>query len=89
MGGQGALFVEAEEQVHARAEAVAIRSTVGAGDAMVAGLVTAKTRGLSLPDCARLATAFSIGALGQLGPHLPEPRTVETLMERVVIRTLD
>ena len=86
MGARGALFVEAGEHVYARSDsAVEIKSTVGAGDAMVAGIVTAKTRGLSLADCARLASAFSVGALGQIGPRLPAPELIESFVDRVEI----
>jgi 1-phosphofructokinase len=85
MGAAGAVLVTAEAAVWARPPQVRVISTVGAGDAMVAGLVTAKLRQLALPDSARLATAFSIGALGQVGPRLPPPAQVESLMDRVQV----
>ena len=43
---------------------VPIKSTVGTGDAMVAGIVHARLQNLGVEECARLATAFSLGALG-------------------------
>lgn len=89
MGEKGAIFVEADEAVMARPPQVDVKSTVGAGDAMVAGLVTSKLRGLSLTDGARLATAFSIGALTQIGPRLPPPATVESYMQQVTIHPLN
>jgi fructose-1-phosphate kinase PfkB-like protein len=52
---------------------------------MVAGFVTGKLRGLSLPDCARLATACSIGALSQVGPRLPPPAAIESFATQVTI----
>jgi 1-phosphofructokinase len=87
MGKRGAIFVEAQESVLATPPTVTVKSTVGAGDAMVAGTVTAKLRGLALADCARLATAFSMGALSQLGPRLPDPETVKSFMDQVTVRT--
>lgn len=63
MGKEGACFVTADKAVIARPPAIQVRSTVGAGDAMVAGIVSAQLRGLPLEDCARLGTAFSIEAL--------------------------
>jgi 1-phosphofructokinase len=63
LGGDGALLVSAAEAVRVRPPPIAVHSTVGAGDAMVAGLVSAQLRGLSLEETARLATAFSIHSL--------------------------
>lgn len=88
MGAQGAIFAEAGEMVHVQSPPIAVVSTVGAGDAMVSGFVTGQLRGLSLPDCARLATAFSMGALIQVGPRLPPPATVESFMHQVSVRSL-
>jgi 1-phosphofructokinase family hexose kinase len=88
MGAQGAIFAEADERVHVQSPPIEVVSTVGAGDAMVSGFVTGQLRGLSLPDCARLATAFSIGALSQVGPRLPPPATVESFMHQVAVRSL-
>ncbi len=88
MGAKGAIFVEADTAVWAVPPPVEVISTVGAGDAMVSGLITGKLRGLKLADCARLATAFSIGALGQLGPRLPPVATVESWVDQVKITNL-
>ncbi|WAL60715.1 1-phosphofructokinase [Thermocoleostomius sinensis] len=88
MGAGGAIFVEADSAVWARPPQVNVISTVGAGDAMVAGLVAGKLRGFALADCARLATAFSIATLSQVGPRLPLPDRVEALMEQVQIEDL-
>lgn len=63
MGGRGACFVTADGAVTARPPEVEVQSTVGAGDAMVAGLVVGELRGLSLVERARLATAFSVDLL--------------------------
>lgn len=83
LGAAGAVLVEADEAVHAAALPVEPTSTVGAGDAMVAGLVLGWLRGLSLGGRARLATAFSAAALTTLGPRLPPPAQVEARMSEV------
>lgn len=88
LGARGAIFATADQTLHAQPPPVEVVSTVGAGDAMVAGFVTGQLRGLSLPDCARLATAFSMGALSQVGPRLPPVETVEALMSQVAVRLL-
>lgn len=86
MGAKGAIFAEQGAIVVARPPQIEVVSTVGAGDAMVSGLITGKLRGLSLMDCARLATAFSMGALSQIGPRLPPPETVESFMHQVTVQ---
>lgn len=88
MGRDGALFVTAEQCLLAIPPEVEVKSTVGAGDAMVAGFVAAQMRGLPLPDCARLATASALGALTQLGPQLPPAPAIESLMAQVTLRDL-
>ena len=88
MGATGAIFAEADEVVVARPPKIEVISTVGAGDAMVSGLVTGKLRGFSLADCACLATAFSMGALSQVGPRLPPRETVASFMNQVNVQPL-
>ena len=63
MGKEGACFVTGTEALVARPPDVEVRSTVGAGDAMVAGIVAAQIRGLGLEECARLASGLSLQLL--------------------------
>jgi 1-phosphofructokinase len=86
MGKRGALFVDAQQSLIAIPPAVAVKSTVGAGDAMVAGLVAGMIRGWPLADCARFATATALGALTQLGPRLPAAQTLESFRQQVTVR---
>jgi 1-phosphofructokinase len=88
MGERGAMFVDSANTLLAVPPAIMVKSTVGAGDAMVAGLLAGYSRGLSLPDCARLATAFSLGAITRIGSHLPAPDVLQTYFQQVSIRTL-
>jgi len=88
MGGKGAVFVDGDGAVHAMPPKVAIKSTVGAGDAMVAGIVQASSQRLGGADRARLATAFSLGALGEIGPRLPPRTVIEALKEKVTTREI-
>jgi 1-phosphofructokinase len=67
---------------------VPVQSTVGAGDAMVAGLVAARLRGLSLTESARLATAFSVDAISHIGAGLSAPANIAVLSEQVQIESL-
>jgi 1-phosphofructokinase family hexose kinase len=88
MGQDGALFVSAQECLLALPPTVQVKSTVGAGDAMVAGFVAASIRGGSLADAARLATATAVGALTQLGPRLPPPQTLASLVQQVTVQAI-
>jgi len=86
MGPRGAIFVDKDAAVLAVPPAVTVKSTVGAGDAMVAGIVHATLCGLAAGDRAALATAFSLGALGEIGPRLPPRPAVEAFAATVTIR---
>ncbi len=85
MGEHGALFVNQEMALVATPPMVQVKSTVGAGDAMVAGLIAGQMQGLSLPDCARLATAFSLGAITSVGHNLPTLSVLHTYMQQVSV----
>jgi 1-phosphofructokinase len=85
MGGEGALFVEKEKAFIVRPPAVAVKSTVGAGDALVAGLVAGLSKRMPLKDCARLATAFSLSAITRLGRDLPNAGVIDEFQKQVEI----
>src|SRR5260370_35244500 len=59
MGERGALFVDAATTLIATPPPVQVKSTVGAGDAMVAGLIAGQVRGWNLSDFGAPATALS------------------------------
>jgi 1-phosphofructokinase len=85
MGAQGAMFVDAETALVATPPVVTVKSTVGAGDAMVAGLIAGQVQKLSLSDCARLATAYSLARITGLGSKLSEPETLQAYIQQVSI----
>lgn len=85
MGGDGALFLAAEQALIARPPAVEVRSTVGAGDAMVAGIVAAQLRGLNLAEGAQLATAFAVDTISRVGAGLGSHESIADLARQVVV----
>jgi 1-phosphofructokinase len=87
-GPQGALFVDSEMALLAVPPGVVVKTTVGAGDALVAGIMAGLAQGLNLVETARLATAFSVGAITRLGPDLPAPATLRTLCSEVTVQHL-
>jgi 1-phosphofructokinase family hexose kinase len=85
LGKRGGIFVERDDVVVARPPEVTVKSTVGAGDAMVGGLVASRVRGDSLADCARLATAFAVDVITHVGSGLSSLPAVEAYMDQVTI----
>jgi 1-phosphofructokinase len=88
LGAEGAIFVGAKV-LHASLPAIRAENTVGAGDAMVAGLIAAAAAHLDPEATARLATAFAAAKLGQPGPNLPEPDIISQLAKQVKITELE
>ena len=88
LGPEGALFI-GEQTLHASLPPLRTTSTVGAGDAMVAGLIAALAANADLEATARLATAFAAGKLSRPGPNLPPPETISQLAANVQITILE
>ena len=88
MGGDGALFVDGDEALLARPPKVEVRSTVGAGDAMVAGIVYGLIHKLPLEEAARFATASGAYAVTRVGSGIEDRGEHEKLMRRVEIERL-
>jgi 1-phosphofructokinase len=86
MGAEGALFVNQEHAILARPPKVKVRSTVGAGDAMVAGILAGQLGGVSLPGTARLATAFALDALTRNTSAMSSRGRIGTLMDEITIQ---
>ena len=70
MGARGAVFVDKETALLTRPPRVQVKSSVGAGDAMVSGIVYAQVQQLELPATARLATALGAYAVTRIGAGL-------------------
>ena len=88
LGGEGALFVNADGCFHAKAPAVTVKSTVGAGDSMVAAMVYGKKKKLSREQKIRLAVAMGAASVMQDGTQPPESDLVWKLAEQVAIEKL-
>lgn len=88
LGAEGAVFARADEALHALAPPTEVASTVGAGDALVAGLVAGLCAGESLTETARLALAFAAGKLSRAGANLPGRETVEAIAREIEVCVL-
>jgi 6-phosphofructokinase 2 len=79
LGARGALLVNRQESERFPAIPVQERSTVGAGDSMLAGIVLGLTRGLSLHEAVRFGMAAGTAALLGSGTQLCRRADVERL----------
>ena len=87
LGAQGALLATAEECTRFAAIPVDARSTVGAGDSMLAGIVLGLSRGLPLRDAVHFGMAAGAAALLGNGTQLCRRNDVERLYaEREYLR---
>lgn len=88
LGTEGAVFLTAEGGVQAVPPVLATGSTVGAGDAMVAGIAAGIAAGLDLTTLARQATAFAAGKLRNAGPHLPPATEIDAIARDVAVQSV-
>lgn len=88
MGKSGAMMFQGDYKVKCPAVPVKAHSTVGAGDAMVAGLAYSWDKGLSQEDTVRLCMAVSAGAVTTIGTKPPTRALVDELIPQVTIETI-
>ena len=83
MAAAGALLVTETASFRAAAPAVSVKSTVGAGDSMLAGLVYSISRGLPLQQCLDYAVACGTAATLNPGTALFNTADVERLFQLI------
>lgn len=88
LGGDGALFVSADGAFQAEGLDVTVKSTVGAGDSVVAAMAYGQAKNLSREEKIRLAVAMGAGSVMQSGTQPPEASLVWKLAEQVSIKNL-
>ena len=76
LGGSGAIAVSPEGVLYARAPKVKPVSTVGAGDALLAGFLLGQTRQASLSACLELGIQFGTAAVTLPGSQMPGPQDI-------------
>lgn len=81
LGAGGALLVTTDDPVHLRAPTVPIRSKVGAGDSMVAGLTLALARGHAVKEAVRYGVAAGAAAVMTPGTELCRKDDVDRLYD--------
>jgi 6-phosphofructokinase 2 len=88
LGAAGALWVSAEGGARLAAPAVPVRSTVGAGDSMVAAIVHALAGGRTLGDAVRFGVAAGAAAVLNSGTELCHRADAERLDSQVAVTPL-
>lgn len=83
LGAAGALMVTKEESRYIRPPAVPIKSKVGAGDSMVAGIVLALARGMSMLDSVSFGVAAGTAAVMTPGTELCRREDTERLFKEM------
>lgn len=89
LGSEGALAVEGDQAVWAKPPRVKVKSTVGAGDAMLSGMIAGQARQLSLPERLRLATAFSLAAITHSDRGVQSRQRVESFLPQITLSQLN
>ncbi len=85
LGKEGVLYVTEDMTIYAKGLDVPVKSTVGAGDSVVAALAVAEENGSSPEEAARLSMATGAANVMTDGSQPPEHDLVRELMPKVVL----
>jgi 1-phosphofructokinase len=88
LGAQGALFLNRERSVWAHGLKVEVKSTVGAGDSMVAALAYSIERGYDFDKAIRLAMAAGTANVMTSGSQAAESQIIAELEKKVIVECL-
>jgi 1-phosphofructokinase len=88
LGADGAVAAARQDLLSARPPAVAPRSSVGAGDAMVAALAYGEVKHLSFRESFRLAMAASAAAVTMEGSKVADLALIQSLIPQVRVEDL-
>jgi len=83
MAGRGAMLVTRDEEITAIPPRVEVKSTVGAGDSMVAGIVLALSQGKSLKEALHYGVASGTAATLHPGTELCSKEDTERLFTMI------
>lgn len=88
MEGRGMVLVRDDGAIHAVPGKVDIVTPVGAGDALMAGLINGSIKGLNLEDTARMGTAYAMSALESVGPYMQGPDKIRQYTDSITTSIL-
>ncbi len=87
-GGEGSVISSQEGVFEARVPRIEAANTVGCGDIMTAGFAVGFSRGLSVPECIRLASAMSAAGALRLETGYFRKEDMEDLLPKIQVRQL-
>ena len=88
MGERGALYLTERETIYAEGLRAPVKSTVGAGDSMVAALAVSEESGRSLEETVRLCTACGAANVMCSGTQAAKYDVISGLMSEVAFHRL-
>ena len=86
MGKTGAVFVNEKKTLFAPALRVEARSTVGAGDAMVGGILTGLMRGANMTEAFKFGVAAGAASVMTDGTQLVRKNDFDSLLPKVTVQ---
>ena len=88
LGSEGALFIQHDKVAKVNGIKVEVKSTVGAGDSMVAALAIATDEGYSFEESIKLACATSTANVMTEGTQTGRLEDIERLKKEIIINYL-
>ncbi len=88
LGAEGALYITDENIYISKGIKVPIESTVGAGDAMVAGLIYAIENDLADYEVLKLAIACGAAKVMTEGTKIPDVDTIKRISKDIIVKSL-
>lgn len=88
MGENGVNWLHDTHPLHAKAPKVIVKSTVGAGDSLLAGMIHGLINGFSDEETLKTATAIASHAVTQIGFRIPNAETLNELKAQTTINSL-
>ncbi|WP_447507420.1 1-phosphofructokinase [Acinetobacter lactucae] len=88
MGEDGVNWLHGTHPLHATAPKVIVKSTVGAGDSLLAGMIHGLINGFSAEEILKTATAIASHAVTQIGFRIPNTEKLNQLKAQTTINSL-
>ena len=88
LGEKGAILVTKKESFSAIPPKIKVKSTIGSGDALLAGFLSSLTKGRNLKDALKFGVALGTATCLQPGTAICQKRDVSEILKKVKIKEL-